>query len=70
MSVLARFRKDSKYKFYVNAIRLRKEITNLLLRDIGVKRTIRNYRVKTDGMEPQGLAGTAIKTTWTICIGG
>lgn len=53
MSVLARFRKESKYKFYTNAIRLRKEITNLLLRDIGVKKTIRNYRINTNGMEAQ-----------------
>ena len=53
MSVLARFRKDSKYKFYNNALTLRREITKLLLRDLGVRTVIRNHKVNTDKMEPQ-----------------
>lgn len=53
MSVLARDRKESKYKFYTNAIALRKALTKLLLRDLGIRKTIRNYRVDTDQMEPQ-----------------
>ncbi|MBO6178542.1 MAG: hypothetical protein J6M62_03660 [Selenomonadaceae bacterium] len=53
MAVLARFRRESKYKFYTNALKLRKEITQLMLRDFGAKKTIRNYRINTDKMEPQ-----------------
>ena len=53
MSVLARLRTQSKYEFYMNAVKLRKEITKLLLRDLGVKKLIRNIKVKTEGMEPQ-----------------
>ena len=53
MSVLARLRSQSKYEFYMNAIRLRKEITKLLLRDLGAKKLIRNIKIRTEGMEPQ-----------------
>ena len=53
MSVLARFRKESKYEFYNHAVKLRKEMTKLLLRDLGVKKLIRNIKVRTDKMEPQ-----------------
>lgn len=53
MSVPVRLRSQSKYEFYMGAVRLRKEITKLLLRDLGVKKLIRNIKIKTDGMEPQ-----------------
>ena len=53
MSVLARKRSQSKYEFYTNAVRLRCEITKLLLRDLGVKKLVRNLVIKTDNMEPQ-----------------
>lgn len=53
MSVPVRLRSQSKYEFYAHAVRLRKEITKLLLRDLGIKKLIRNIRIKTEGMEPQ-----------------
>ena len=53
MSVLARKRTQSKYEFYTNAVRLRKEMTMLLLRDLGVKKLVRNLVIRTDKMEPQ-----------------
>lgn len=53
MSVLKRYRKKSKLEVYNNAIKLRKNITMLLLRDLGIKRTVRNMRIRTDNMEPQ-----------------
>lgn len=53
MSVLARKRSKSKYEFYTNAIRLRSEVTKLLLRDLGVKTMIRNLVIKTDKMASQ-----------------
>jgi hypothetical protein len=46
MSVLKNRRGLSKLEFYHNARRLRKEITNLLLRDFGIRDKVR--RVKTD----------------------
>lgn len=53
MSVLARKRSQSKYEFYHNAVKLRSEVTKLLLRDLGVKKLVRNLVIKTDKMEPQ-----------------
>ena len=55
MSVPARLRSQSKYEFYMTAVKLRKEITKLLLRDLGIKKLIRNIKIKTDGMEPQDI---------------
>ncbi|MDR3325106.1 MAG: hypothetical protein LBS82_03845 [Spirochaetaceae bacterium] len=49
MSVLKNRRGLSKLEFYHNARRLRREITNLLLRDFGVRDKVR--RVKTDDGE-------------------
>jgi hypothetical protein len=49
MSVLKNRRGLSKLEFYHNARRLRKEITNLLLRDFGIRDKVR--RVKTDAGE-------------------
>jgi len=37
MSVLARMRKLSQYEFYTNALKLRKSMRFLLLRDLGIK---------------------------------
>ena len=37
MSVLARNRKLSQYEFYTNALKLRKSMRFLLLRDLGIK---------------------------------
>ena len=50
MSVLARKRNLSELEFYKNAIVLRRDMTFLLLRDLGVKSTIRNMRVNTKRM--------------------
>lgn len=55
MSVPARLRSQSKYEFYMTAVKLRKEITKLLLRDLGIKKLIRNIKIRTDGMEPQDI---------------
>ena len=52
VSVLARKRSESKLEFYAHAIRLRKSITFLLLRDIGVKSKIRNLQITTKPMDP------------------
>lgn len=41
MSVLARMRKLSQYEFYVNALKLRKSMRFLLLRDLGIKDKVR-----------------------------
>ena len=51
MSVLARKRSLSQLEFYANAINLRGEVTKLLLRDLGIKSTVRNIRVNTKKME-------------------
>ena len=40
MSVLARKRKLSELKFYDNAIRLRRSMIYLLMRDLGAKRGV------------------------------
>ena len=53
MSVPERLRSQSKYEFYMNAVKLRRQLTKLLLRDMGIKKLIRNIKVKTEGMEPQ-----------------
>ena len=53
MSVLARKRNLSQLEFYANAINLRREITMLLLRDLGIKSTVRNIRVNTKKMEEE-----------------
>ena len=52
MSVLARNRSLSKLEFYKNAMKLRKKMSFLLLRDIGVKNRVRNLTVETKNMEP------------------
>jgi hypothetical protein len=41
MSVLARMRKLSQYEFYTNALKLRKSMRSLLLRDLGIKDKVR-----------------------------
>ena len=41
MSVLARNRKLSQYEFYTNALKLRKSMRFLLLRDLGIKDKVR-----------------------------
>lgn len=51
MSVLARKRKLSKMEFYANALRLRKSLVFLLLRDLGVKNRVRKVKILTEGME-------------------
>lgn len=53
MSVLARKRNLSQLEFYANAINLRREMTMLLLRDLGIKSTVRNIRVNTKKMEEE-----------------
>lgn len=51
MSVHVSERKESKFKFYYQAVELRKSITFLLLRDFGVKTRIRNIDFYTNKME-------------------
>ena len=41
LSVLARMRKPSPYNYYTNAIKLRKSMRFLLLRDLGIKDKVR-----------------------------
>lgn len=53
MSVLARNRSLSKLEFYKNAVCLRKQMTFLLLRDIGVKSRVRNLEIDAKNMEPE-----------------
>lgn len=53
MSVLARKRKLSELKFYDNAIRLRRSMVYLLLRDLGAKRGVRDIKWMTKDMPPQ-----------------
>ena len=50
MSVLKNKRGLSKLEFYHNARRLRREITNLLLRDFGVRDRVRKVKI-ADGVE-------------------
>ena len=56
MGVLARKRNLSELEFYKNAIILRRDMTFLLLRDLGVKSTVRNMRVNTKKMEAEDAA--------------
>ena len=53
MSVLKRKRKQSKLEVYKHDVKMRKDLTMFLLRDLGTKRTVRNMRIRTDNMEPQ-----------------
>ena len=53
MSVLARKRKLSELKFYDNAIRLRRAMIYLLMRDLGAKRGVRDIKWMTKDMPPQ-----------------
>lgn len=53
MSVLARKRSLSKLEFYKNAVKLRKQMVFLLLRDLGIKNRVRNMQITTKNMEPQ-----------------
>ena len=53
MSVLARKRKLSELKFYDNAIRLRRSMVYLLLRDFGAKRGVRDIKWMMKDMPPQ-----------------
>ena len=53
MSVLARKRKLSELKFYDNAIRLRRSMVYLLLRDLGAKRGVRDIKWVMKDMPPQ-----------------
>lgn len=53
MSVLARKRKLSELKFYDNAIRLRRSMVYLLLRDLGAKRGVRDIKWMMKDMPPQ-----------------
>ena len=53
MAVLARNRTLSKLEFYKNAIQLRKQMTFLLLRDLGVKNRVRNLEIDAGNMEPE-----------------
>ncbi len=56
MGVLARKRNLSELEFYKNAITLRRDMTFLLLRDLGVKSTVRNMRVNTKKMDAEDAA--------------
>lgn len=53
MSVLVRKRKLSELKFYDNAIRLRRSMTYLLMRDLGAKRGVRDIRWMAKDLPPQ-----------------
>lgn len=53
MSVLARKRKLSELKFYDNAIRLRRSMIYLLMRDLGAKRGVRDIKWMTKDIPPQ-----------------
>ncbi len=53
MSVLVRNRTLSKLEFYKNAINLRKKVTLLLLRDIGIKNRIRTLRIDIESMDQE-----------------
>lgn len=53
MSVLARKRKLSELKFYDNAIRLRRSMLYLLMRDLGAKRGVRDIKWMVKGIPPQ-----------------
>ena len=53
MSVLVRKRKLSELKFYDNAIRLRRSMTYLLMRDLGAKRGVRDIQWMAKDLPPQ-----------------
>ena len=53
MSVLARKRKLSEMKFYDNAIRLRRSMIYLLMRDLGAKRGVRDIKWMVKDIPPQ-----------------
>ena len=53
MAVLARMREESKYEFYNTAIKLRKCIIFLLLRDFGIKDKVRNKNFYTSKMNEE-----------------
>lgn len=53
MSVLARLRGVSRYEFYSNALKLRKALVFLLLRDFGVKRKVRDLGIRTKPMDEE-----------------
>ena len=54
MSVLVRKRKLSELKFYDNAIRLRRSMIYLLMRDLGAKRGVRDIQWMAKDLPPQG----------------
>ena len=53
MSVLARKRKLSELKFYDNAVRLRRSMIYLLMRDLGAKRGVRDLKWMVKDIPPQ-----------------
>ena len=53
MSVLARDRSVSKLEFYHTALKLRKSMYFLAMRDFGTKDKVRDVQALTKGMEPQ-----------------
>ena len=53
MSVLAKDRKLSQYQFYISAIKLRKSLVELLLRDFGVKHKARELGVRVRKMDEE-----------------
>lgn len=53
MSVLVRKRKLSELKFYDNAIKLRRSMTYLLMRDLGAKRGVRDIQWMAKDLPPQ-----------------
>lgn len=53
MSVLARKRKLSELKFYDNAIRMRRSMIYLLMRDLGAKRGVRDIKWMVKDIPPQ-----------------
>lgn len=55
MSVLARLRGVSKYEFYNNALKLRKSLVFLLMRDFGVKHRVRDLGIRKQKMDEETL---------------
>lgn len=53
LAVLARDRSVSKLEFYHTALKLRKSLYFLMMRDFGTKDKVRDVRSFTHGMEPQ-----------------
>ena len=67
LAVLARNRTLSKLEFYVNAMKLRKSMTFLLLRDLGVKSKTRNITFITKPMdEAQMMSSIFMGDTQTV----